>query len=223
MRCVLMYVRHHHIGLVALFLALGGTAYAASLPRNSVGPSQIKKNAVTSAKVMNRSLLARDFKRGQLPRGAAGRPGALGPLGPIGPRGATGPQGERGPSDAYGASFDDRTLTGDLAFLDLPAGNYLVTANAYLENPTTGDQTAVCLLADISYTGGPLGTYGGDGARVTVPGSGATPYSATLGLTLNDPSRMHFSCMQQAPHGAEPHMSAKDIDIGALQVGRFND
>lgn len=36
---------------VALVVALGGTAYAAGLPRNSVGTPQLKKNAVTSAKV----------------------------------------------------------------------------------------------------------------------------------------------------------------------------
>jgi hypothetical protein len=34
------YLRRHHIGLVALCIALTGTAYAATLPRNSVGPAQ---------------------------------------------------------------------------------------------------------------------------------------------------------------------------------------
>jgi len=40
------------VSLVALFVALGGTAYAAtSLPKNSVGTTQIKNNAVTSKKI----------------------------------------------------------------------------------------------------------------------------------------------------------------------------
>ena len=63
---------------VAVFIALGGGAYAATtLPRNSVGSTQIKKgavrnsdlasNAVTSRKVKNGSLLPSDFK--QLPTG----------------------------------------------------------------------------------------------------------------------------------------------------------
>ena len=60
-------------------IVLGGSAYAAAtLPRNSVGSAQIKRNAVTAAKVKDRSLIARDFKAGQLPRGAQGqaaRPG----------------------------------------------------------------------------------------------------------------------------------------------------
>lgn len=74
------------IGCLALLLALGGTGYAASqaLPRNSV----------TSIQVKDRSLLARDFKLGQIPRG---------PAGPAGPAGAAGPAGPAGPAGA-GAS-----------------------------------------------------------------------------------------------------------------------
>jgi hypothetical protein len=58
---------------IAVFVALGGGAYAVSVPRNSVGPAQLKANAVTAAKVKNRSLLASDFKRGQLILGTAAR------------------------------------------------------------------------------------------------------------------------------------------------------
>lgn len=76
---------------LAFFLALGGGAYAAvKLPRNSVGSRQIKANAVRSSKVKNGSLLGRDFKEGELPRGATG---ARGPGGPKGDRGSTGPRG----------------------------------------------------------------------------------------------------------------------------------
>lgn len=40
------------VALLALFVALGGSAYAATqLPKNSVGPKQLKKNAVTTAKI----------------------------------------------------------------------------------------------------------------------------------------------------------------------------
>jgi hypothetical protein len=73
---------------VAVFLALGSGAYAAaSLPQGSVGSKQIKRNAVNSAKVKNHSLLARDFRAGQLPRGERGPMGAAGPLGAQGPAG----------------------------------------------------------------------------------------------------------------------------------------
>jgi Collagen triple helix repeat (20 copies) len=94
------YLRRHHIGLVALCIALTGTAYAATLPRNSVGGPQLKRNAVTSPKVKKFSLLASDFRPGQLPAGPAGPmgpAGATGPRGPEGPRGLEGPRGEMGP------------------------------------------------------------------------------------------------------------------------------
>ena len=83
------YLRRHHIGLLALFIALSGTAYAASLPRNSVGSAQIKKNAVTSPKVKTGSLLLADFKASQ-------RDNLEGPRGPQGERGLQGVPGAAG-------------------------------------------------------------------------------------------------------------------------------
>lgn len=47
------------ISLIALFVALGGTTYAAvNLPANSVGSAQLKKNAVTAAKIKNGAITA---------------------------------------------------------------------------------------------------------------------------------------------------------------------
>src|SRR3954447_2729045 len=67
------------IATLALFLALGGGAYAAlKLPKNSVGAKQIKSNAVRSAEVKPGSLLANDFKAGQVPRGRQGVRGLRG-------------------------------------------------------------------------------------------------------------------------------------------------
>ena len=44
MSSFIRYVRRHHIGLLALFIALGGTSYAAvALPANSVGTKQIEE------------------------------------------------------------------------------------------------------------------------------------------------------------------------------------
>ncbi len=71
---------------IALFVALGGSAYAATqLPKNAVGTAQIRNGAVTGKKVRNQSLTGRDIKLSTLgtvpsavqaaPSGAAG--GAL--------------------------------------------------------------------------------------------------------------------------------------------------
>ena len=52
MRQITRFARHNAIALTALFVALGGTSYAAvTLPRNSVGSAQIKTNAVTSSEL----------------------------------------------------------------------------------------------------------------------------------------------------------------------------
>jgi hypothetical protein len=64
---------------MAIFLALGGGAYAAfKLPKDSVGSKQLRADAVKSSKVKDGSLLAGDFKAGQLPQGARGQDGTDG-------------------------------------------------------------------------------------------------------------------------------------------------
>jgi len=76
------------VATLALFIALGGATYAATkLPKNSIGAKQIKKNSVNSAKVQNGSLLAEDFKPGQIPAGKEGPQGPKGDAGAAGPRG----------------------------------------------------------------------------------------------------------------------------------------
>jgi hypothetical protein len=62
---VVSYLKRHHIGLLALFIALGGTSYAAvNLPRNSVGNVQLRKGAVTNSK-LSRGVQARLKKAGK--------------------------------------------------------------------------------------------------------------------------------------------------------------
>lgn len=90
------------IACIALGVALGGTGYATVLqvPQNSVGTPQLKNsavtakklapNAVTGAKVQNRSLLRADFASGQLPAGPPGPAGPAGAAGPAGPAGLSG-------------------------------------------------------------------------------------------------------------------------------------
>jgi hypothetical protein len=46
------------IASLALFIALGGAAIAAGLPRNSVGPKQLKRGAVTPVKIRKGAVIA---------------------------------------------------------------------------------------------------------------------------------------------------------------------
>lgn len=95
--------------IAAVIAVTGGSAYAAktvldgrSIKRGTVGTTQLAANSVTSAKVKNGSLLATDFKQGQLPAGQAGPTGAAGVQGLIGPAGPTGLTGLRGPAGTDG-------------------------------------------------------------------------------------------------------------------------
>lgn len=81
---LIAHIKANVIAYLALFVALGGTSYAAiKLPRNSVGNKQLRSNAVTSGKVRNGSLRLSDFQSGALKRGPRG------PQGPAGPAGAS--------------------------------------------------------------------------------------------------------------------------------------
>jgi Collagen triple helix repeat (20 copies) len=95
LRGIAAYVRRHHIAMLALFFALGGTAVAASnslLPKNSVGTKQVINGSLAKADLSGKAVKALKGNKG-----ARGIPGAAGPQGPAGPQGAQGPQGLQGP------------------------------------------------------------------------------------------------------------------------------
>jgi len=72
---------------VAVFVALGGTSYAAvkitgkDVKNNSLSRADIKRGGVGSSEVRDRSLRAADFRAGQLPAGAPGPKGDKGDQG----------------------------------------------------------------------------------------------------------------------------------------------
>jgi hypothetical protein len=78
------------VATLALFVALGGTSYAAvTLPRNSVGATQLRTGAVRSDEVKDRSLGVSDLSLGAR-RSLQGQQGVPGPVGPQGPPGDPG-------------------------------------------------------------------------------------------------------------------------------------
>ena len=115
---------------IAVFVVMGGGAYAATtVAKNSVGANQIKSNAVNSAKVKDGSLLATDFKAGQLP---AGPQGAAGAAGATGATGATGPKGD--PGDPTAPAVSGAVLSGQLSAI-LPAAESFVIAGSSYPQP----------------------------------------------------------------------------------------
>ncbi len=179
------------LAVVALLVALGGTSYAAGLlPANSVGTVQLKKDAVVSAKVKDGSLLASDFKNGQLPAGPAGAPGASGPPGPAGP---AGPAGATGAAGATGSPGKDGAQgptgppgpTDNLTYVsaDIPAGTQY-------SPPTSGE--AKCPAGQHAVSGGfdaptaPKSSHPSDGAGTGTGGNSAwwVAIPTTSGMTV---------------------------------------
>jgi hypothetical protein len=83
------FLRRNTIGMLALFLALGGTTYAAST-------ALIGKNTVASPQVVNGSLQTKDLSK-KARTALKGNRGLRGLAGAQGAKGATGAQGVQGP------------------------------------------------------------------------------------------------------------------------------
>jgi hypothetical protein len=124
------------VALLALFVALGGSSYAAlQLPRGSVGTKQLKNNAVISKKVRNNSLLLRDFRASQRSR-------LRGPQGERGAQGAPGPQGPAGVVGNLTVQRLDLPLndnTNTSGSVPCPAGEKIIAGSVNISDATSAD------------------------------------------------------------------------------------
>lgn len=159
---------------------VGEAAQQLVVPRNSVGPVQLKANAVTALKVRNGSLTAVDFAPGQLPtgsqgprgdKGEKGEPGARGPAGQTGPAGSTGPRGPGGPPGTSGWEF--RTLGQVLAedtiytwSVPCPGGKKALGGGVAVEGQRIPRTTTVRQSAPDGLATGWLVTLQNDGAKL---------------------------------------------------------
>jgi hypothetical protein len=106
------------VSSLCLFILLGGVAYAASLPKNSVGTKQLKPDAVKSGKVKNGTLKREDAKAGQfvVPSQLSGIDAAK--LGGIAAAGFL-----QGNGKAISAQFD---VTSETGVLGIPGGGQIL-------------------------------------------------------------------------------------------------
>jgi hypothetical protein len=173
---VLTHLRRNAVAYLALFVALGGTSYAAvKLPANSVGAKQIKANAVGASEV----------KRGavglsELSNRAEGTLKAQ--QGPAGPRGTIGPAGPTGsPAGSVIQGSTDATLVASGGSEDVFAPSGFTKTGTTGAGPTSIQSTpaADVVIRDLY------------GQVNTAPGGAAT---RIVRLQAFNPPRILISC-----------------------------
>jgi hypothetical protein len=178
------------IALVALVLAMGGSAVAASL----ITSKQIKDGTIQTRDLSTKAVASLRTTAASAAAGPAGPAGPEGPAGPKGDRGdkgepgATGQQGPVGPSDGYSAGNASDSGSHAPVSLSLPAGDYIAFAKYSVFWPTAASVNAGCMLSD--------GV--GDGAALfaSVEQTGVTQSSASgsIKVHLTSPGTVTLYC-----------------------------
>lgn len=147
------------VAYLALFVALGGSSYAAvkingnnikdgsitggKLEKRTITGLNVAKKTLTGAEIRDGSLVAANFKAGELPAGP------VGPQGARGDNGAPGPKGETGAPGANGAT------------------NVVVRTVAV--HPTVKSSVAACNPGERATGGGGTITSPGDSINASTP------------------------------------------------------
>lgn len=153
---LIAHVRGNAVGYVALFVALGGGAYAATNgipgPDGSIHACYAKRDGSLRVVPAGDRCPARQHALKWQQRG------------PRGFRGLRGFAGARGPSDVYSATNDPGTPSGDVT-VTVPAGRYLAMAKATEDNAGGTSGAIACTLKL-------AGADAGDFSSATVPNFG---------------------------------------------------
>lgn len=191
------------IATAALFVALGGTGYAAAA--NSIGTRQLKDGAVTGAKVKNGTIGWADLTKSARNR-MTGKPGPPGPDGPPGQSGSSAAVGRFNNGPLWTTNDDAPLLS-----LDLPAGNYVILAKATVFQ--TDDHIECRAVAGVDFDRAKLGNGDNSDAgtheleTLTVLHSSTTPFTASL------------RCQDQNPN---ERYELTDLKITALKVAALS-
>lgn len=211
----------HVVSTLALFVALGGTSYAAlKLPSNSVGNAQLRKNAVTGAKVKDGSLSLVDLSHSGILRGPVGPQGATGPAGI---QGTPGLAGAIGPSDAYhaggngdvGLSTQPNVPTAIAELTSLPAGQYVFTGTADLVNGNGGAEIECEIVAQ----GAKLASTNGAGGTAT-EFTYILPFATTGVATEPSTFDVSYECSSNTAYSTPPF--AENPHLVAIRVGTLH-
>lgn len=183
---------------LALFLTLGGAAYAASqLARNSVGTAQIRSGAVTAGKIAPKTR--RQLRGSRGPAGPQGPQGKTGKTGAKGATGATGPAGTGPALEVFGTLKPIAAGGSTVLAQNLGAGAYVVSADVTLES--TASTTVTCTLS------------GGGEAIGFVEPNQPTTLSLSVTRSLSAAGNATLTCS-----GAPAAATAKHANLIATQV-----
>lgn len=106
------FLRRHAIGLLALFVAIGGTSYAAlRIPAQSVGQRQLKPRSVGSTQLRDKAVTSRKLSTGAkgVLRGGLGAGALMGRVTDVPTDAVTTPQDVFGPVSGFAAADADKS------------------------------------------------------------------------------------------------------------------
>ena len=182
------------IAMIALFVALGGTAGAAGV--KLITGAVVKDGSITGSDIRNGSLHSADFSPATLAKltRATGATGATGETGETGAAGATGPQGPVGaPATLKSISSTGADITnyhdGDaIVIADADAaGYYLAIASGTVTNTGSSDEYLNCGF-DVA------GTVAGAAGFSTTAGNATSGSSVTVAPTTTPNQTVRFVC-----------------------------
>jgi hypothetical protein len=172
------FLRRNTIAMIALFLALGGTSYAAATLING---AKIKPHTIARNRLTNKAIKQLKGNRGA--RGPQGTPGTQGP------RGATGAQGPQGPGgsiltyDAAASSNTTPTVLGTVLGDTIGATCNSIAGEAALSvYLMTSDGS---WNVDYSYVTNDNGTVTSNARKISLPAGTLTSLTALDGRGAN--------------------------------------
>ena len=197
------------IAMLALFVAIGGTATAAS---NLINGKNIKPGTVTAKQLKNKTITKGKLAPATVKalKGAQGATGQRGPQGEPGTPGTPGTPGANGVVNPIEVTLGGHSIAAsenrNLLFFDVPAGKYLVTAKVTLES--NGNDNMGCKLY------GGSGTTEIDQTDATSPEAGTMANIASQGIAPGGTTKIRFSCTTGSVTG-----SGNDVSVIATPIG----
>ena len=180
------------VTVLAFVVLAGGGAYAASrLAKDSVGPKQLQKNAVTSAKVKNSALRAKDIKGG-----------------------ATNDGHQENGSVNYD-TFSSSLFGSTVVTLEVPPGSYFVTASVETQSVNSVASNVRCRL--INGVGG-TGSSAVSRSQIARADDYVDNFTLTGLFEVADGQSMNLQCSKDVPSASA---RIPEANIVAVRIGHL--